>query len=303
MVALTWRAKLIVVLLAGSVAAGVVFWRMQGEGSSKHVEVAPSPPPTFEELKALYHFDSESVVQVGYLGEGGEPSLRYDPTISAKYAQALYSLFYKRGWRNGDAKKDFFAQVNWLVRTQDKKSGVWFNRFPFADLESPWISAGAQGEAIRALVRAYRVSHNIKYLKAAKLATKPFFVGVAKGGVVSSVGNLPCYESYAGSSYYLHSLNGFIYSLFGLRDLYRLTSNPRVLERFKTGVETLKKRLTLWETRSGSCYSLGEKCGWKRHARRVKLLVRLYRATGDKFFQEKAFSWDLKSPPQERLLD
>jgi len=83
-----------------------------------------------------------------------------------------------------------------------------------------------QGQAISLLSRAfYHSGGNELYLKTAHSALKPFKVLSKNGGVLSKFMNLhPWYEEYP-TVPPIFILNGFMYSLIGLYDLFSLAPN------------------------------------------------------------------------------
>lgn len=83
-----------------------------------------------------------------------------------------------------------------------------------------------QGQAISLLSRAfYHSGGDLKYLKSAHAALKPFKVLNQNGGVLSKFMNLHSwYEEYP-TIPPIFILNGFMYSLIGLYDLISLSPN------------------------------------------------------------------------------
>lgn len=83
-----------------------------------------------------------------------------------------------------------------------------------------------QGQAISLLSRAfYHSGGNELYLNTAYAALKPFKVLSNNGGVLSEFMNLyPWYEEYP-TVPPIFILNGFMYSLIGLYDLFSLAPN------------------------------------------------------------------------------
>lgn len=88
------------------------------------------------------------------------------------------------------------------------------------------LSAMGQGQGISLLSRAfYHSGGNELYLKTAGAALKPFKVLNNNGGVLSKFMNLyPWYEEYP-TVPPIFILNGFMYSLIGLYDLFSLAPN------------------------------------------------------------------------------
>lgn len=85
----------------------------------------------------------------------------------------------------------FYDSAEWFVRHQDVKTGGWPNPVrrklsEFIELKQGWYSAMGQGHAISLLARAFHHSNgDIKYLKAAINALKPFSVPSRQGGVLA----------------------------------------------------------------------------------------------------------------------
>jgi len=83
-----------------------------------------------------------------------------------------------------------------------------------------------QGQAISLLSRAFHHSGgNEVYLNTARTALKPFKIPSKNGGVLSKFMNLhPWYDEYP-TVPPIFILNGFMYSLIGLYDLFSLAPN------------------------------------------------------------------------------
>ncbi|KAF6732603.1 D-glucuronyl C5-epimerase [Oryzias melastigma] len=158
----------------------------------------------------------------------------------------------------------FFAASDWLLRNQDERGGwpIMVTRKlgeGFRPLEPGWYSAMAQGQAMSTLVRAYLLTKNQAYLKAALKAVGPYKVPSAQHGVKAVFMNkYDWYEEYP-TSPGSFVLNGFIYSLIGLYDLAETAGEKLGREAgqlFSRGMESLKAMLPLFDTGSGSIYDL-----------------------------------------------
>ncbi|KTF91257.1 hypothetical protein cypCar_00003491 [Cyprinus carpio] len=158
----------------------------------------------------------------------------------------------------------FFAASDWLVRNQDERGGwpIMVTRKlgdGFRALEPGWYSAMAQGQAMSTLVRAYLMTKDDTYLKAALRATGPFKLPSEQHGVKAVFMNkYDWYEEYPTipSSFVL---NGFIYSLIGLYDLAQTAGEKLGRDAgqlYSKGMESLKVMLPLYDTGSGTIYDL-----------------------------------------------
>ncbi|XP_060768034.1 D-glucuronyl C5-epimerase B isoform X2 [Neoarius graeffei] len=158
----------------------------------------------------------------------------------------------------------FFAASDWLLKNQDERGGwpIMVTRKlgeGFRPLEPGWYSAMAQGQAMSTLVRAYLLTKDETYLKAALRATGPYKVPSEKHGVKAVFMNkYDWYEEYptTPSSFVL---NGFIYSLIGLYDLAQTASDEdghEAARLYAKGLESLKAMVPLYDTGSGTIYDL-----------------------------------------------
>lgn len=172
--------------------------------------------------------------------------------------------------RNEQHSHAFRASADWLARNQDEKGG-WAVPVERSIAERKlvlppgWHSAMAQGHGISVLTRAFKEFDDRKYLKSALSALDLFRKNSSEGGVRASFFGIPWYEEYPttpGS----FVLNGFLYSLIGLYDLSQLdvTSESEdvrlkvteAAELYKTGIQSLKQLLPLYDTGSGTIYDL-----------------------------------------------
>jgi hypothetical protein len=96
-----------------------------------------------------------------------------------------------------------------------------------------------------------------RYNEIAVKAMRPFSLTTDAGGVTTFTEDGPFYEEYP-SQPPRHVLNGFIYALFGLRDLVRFTNNAEADRLWQDGLATLKKWLPRYDIGFWSLYQLPE---------------------------------------------
>jgi hypothetical protein len=92
-----------------------------------------------------------------------------------------------------------------------------------------------------------------------------------------------------------HVLNGFIFSLFGLLDFSRVTSDEKAKELWRQGVGTLEKKLQLYDTGYWSRYDLLRDCVASRfyHGNiHIPLLRALHVLSGKSVFMHYADRWE-----------
>jgi heparosan-N-sulfate-glucuronate 5-epimerase len=222
----------------------------------------------------------------------------YGPVTIAQYALGNFELFLDTGDRK--YKEVFLRQANWLndtLKTTLKGFGVWFHSCDHPDtrvLKAPWASAMAQGEGISVLLRAYQLTKRSSYLEKAKQAFGALQFDISEGGVkfTDASGDL-WFEEFP-SDPPSHVLNGFIFTLFGVYDFFRVTKSERALNLLEKGVKTLQKSLHLYDAGYWSVYDQLDKQLVSRdyHYLHINQLKALYGLTNKKVFLTYAQRWE-----------
>jgi hypothetical protein len=166
--------------------------------------------------------------------------------------------------------------------------------WPPYNLSEPWRSSMAQAQALGVLIRAYELTHEIKYLNTAEKLLISFFVEVKDGGVTYKTPNDGWwYELYAGdSSAQPRVLNGMLFSLMGIYDYYNRTNDSDAKYLFDQGLISLKKTLVLYDNNSSSYYDiLKTPAKFEYHTAQTALLENLHNITGDDLFQKFHDRW------------
>lgn len=151
--------------------------------------------------------------------------------------------------------------ILWLLENQDSETGAWLLKFEFqhprieSKIENPWISALSQGQGISLMCRMYSLTGDDKFLKSAILAYKVMENDVKEGGVRLGIQGGYWLEEYPTepSSF---TLNGFLYSIYGVYDLYMITNEQKYKDMFLKCVKTLEKMLPLYDTKELTYYDL-----------------------------------------------
>lgn len=220
----------------------------------------------------------------------------YYPVQIALFALGNLEKFLDTGEER--YREIFIRHVDWLVKNISIKDdfGVWEHNFvlPYYKFDRvPWVHGMAQGVAISALVRAYQLTGNKKYLEVAKLAYGAFERDIDEGGAryIDDKGNV-WIEEYA----ILpppHILNGFIFALFGIFDFYKITGSKEVLDLFYKGIKTVEKNLPLYDSGYWSFYDLIYKCPATKdyHMLHIEQLVALHKLTKNVIIGDFANKW------------
>lgn len=203
----------------------------------------------------------------------------------------------------------FYSSADWLVRHQDVKGGwpIQVRRkmaSGLIDLAPGWYSAMGQGQAMSLLMRAFNQSGRREYFDAAVKGMLPFNKPSAEGGVRAYFMNeYPWYEEYP-TTPPSFVLNGFIYSLIGLFDVFSLTppnlATGNAKQLFDDGMRSLKKLLPLFDTGSGSVYDLRHLtlggiapniARWDYHSTHINQLLLLATIDPEPIFNTVAQRW------------
>ena len=106
----------------------------------------------------------------------------------------------------------------------------------------------SQGQGISVLLRAFQLSNDNKYRDASLAAFSVFKMAVNQEGISVFLDYGTWYEEYPDPQSPGHVLNGHIWALFGLWDLYRVTGDREVSEYFDKGISALITDLEKYDT-------------------------------------------------------
>ena len=207
--------------------------------------------------KANYkdYFDNNGIPMLNYHGSIG---LQYNPIAISQYALGNYNLFLDSGSKK--RLKNFISSANWLagnLELNDHNVPVWNHHFNFEyknTLLSPWYSGLAQGLGISVLIRAYKETGKKKYFDAYKDAWISMTKQIKDGGVIyiDSNGNYWIEEYIVNPP--THILNGFIWSLWGVFDSWKIMKNDSAEELFNKCCKTLELNLMNYDNGYWSLY-------------------------------------------------
>ncbi|HQI41314.1 MAG: hypothetical protein B6D44_02240 [Ignavibacteriales bacterium UTCHB2] len=261
------------------------------------------------ELGRYYLDFSKKLKYTGPFNDSGIPLYSYKgreliehPTVISQYAFGVYEELLKSNFLNKDLYKKFFVLADWFVENaavvKDGK-GWWikikyYSEYKMAD---SWISAMAQGQAISVLTRAARLSNRLIYASTAVEALKPFNYSVAEGGLVNYFNGISVYEECPTPHKPMAVLNGWIFSLFGLYDLYLYNSNQNAKDLFYEGIDSLKRILKYYDIGNWTQYYLFDYpkvyyASLTYHILATEQLKAIYYLTGDQYFLNIYIKWN-----------
>lgn len=248
-------------------------------------------------------FDENGVPMCGF-EDGG---YSYFPINIAQYGFMLHAEWLEtKDEKTLDQLKANLKQLEKL-KTETEEDCVWYHSHFEAKyhIAAPWPSAMAQGECISFYLRMYQILGDESLLKTAIKSYQFLDKDVANNGVkrIDADGNL-WYEEYP-STPPSYVLNGFIYTLFGLYDLLRVTQRQDVKMNIDRCLKTLKDNLDKFDAGYWSYYDLLKKelvryyYQKNVHVPQLKVLAML---TGDPIFQNYATKWENHLTPWNYML-
>jgi len=166
---------------------------------------------------------------------------------------ALEQLYLYERTNNINFFYNFLIQVNWLVDKVivDEKGAYWVLDYSYSNVQPPWVSSLVQGLSISCLIRAYIHTNEAKFFAICSKAVEFYSVPVDKGGFKSTLNGYVMFEEYTNFDVSYNrsaALNGFILSLLGLVDYYRVSKSVETLELLNQGIFSLKKNIKEWQT-------------------------------------------------------
>ena len=211
---------------------------------------------TFAE-KADYagHYDANGIPMLDYRGTIGR---QYNPIAVAQWGLANYNQLRRTG--HPARREKVVRCADWLLANLDQNpNGLWFWNHKFDweyrdTLRAPWYSGLAQGQGISLLLRAHKETGNPNYLGAARDAFRAFERSIEDGGVAFRDARGDWWiEEYIVQPP-THILNGFIWALWGVYDMFLVSGESAHRALFERGVKTLENNLEAYDTGFWSLY-------------------------------------------------
>ena len=223
--------------------------------------------------------------------------LYYFATNIAQYCFILFAKYY------GSKDDKCYNQLKLCLdvlekeKSENENTVCWIqkNDCERYAIKAPWVSSMAIGEVMSVYLRMYQIEGNESYLNVAKKAYEFLKIDVADGGVRRRDENgYLWFEEYP-SNPPSYVLNGFIYTLFGLYDLYRVTGMADVKKDIDECIMTLKDNLHRFDSGYWSNYDLRYRELVRYYYQRnvhVPQMKVLYGLTGDSIFLKYANKWE-----------
>ena len=255
-----------------------------------------------------YHVYSEKLfLSLMTFTHNGLPVVQY-PGIGVRWNPAYVAWWALTGatahalGKETDGLERLRRGARWLLETAAEGAGggaVWNYSFRWregrARLEPPWISAISQGLGISALLRAYREGGDTAYLDASERAAVPFSLDAGSGGVRTRFGDACIYEEYPARPF-ARILDGSIFGLLGLYDLYRQTGKEEHGELFRAGLDGIRRTIEYWNYRDKWSWYGAHRylCSPMYNKLNSVLMEVLEEIAGDRLFGRYSAYWDPK---------
>lgn len=246
-------------------------------------------------------FDQSGVPMVGW----GKDAY-YLPVNIAQFGFIIHDLWLES--KNPNYLERLKKLLEWFDSKKEDFKGtyVWYNlKYDKKyDLKAPWVSGMAIGEIISFYVRMSQVLNKPSLIETALKAFDYLKLDVSNGGVrrYDINGNL-WFEEYP-TEKPSFVLNGFIYTIFGLFDLYRVSGNERVKDDLEKCIKTLKESMHLYDVGYWSLYDqLKKELVMVYYQRNVHVpeLDALFQLTDEPIFKYYRDKW-LKTLAKRNIL-
>ena len=223
------------------------------------------------------------------LVDGGEKI--YFPTSVFQYSLGLWDMYLERG--DEEKKERFLSLSEWALNNQ-RADGSWdcFGAIKYSIHFT--VSSMGQGEGISVLLRAYKLTGDVKWLEASRRAVKFMMIRLEDGGTLLVDGEDHYFEEYPDMSGYKRTiLNGWIFSLFGIYDYLKTEDDEKVRSVFEKSVATLKRHLPDYDAGYWSFYDrTGRVASPAYHELHIALLRVFSDITKDDFYRTYADRWE-----------
>lgn len=225
-------------------------------------------------LRDKEHLDSVEPFPIK--DEWGE---HFFPTAVFQYGLGAFDLYLDT--RDPLMRGKVLAHASWALDHQGDK-GLW-DAFGFAYPASPYGSM-AQGEGASLLVRANVLSPSARNVGAARKAIGALLA--PENGLVRFEDGVPVFLEFQGKPMVW---NGWIFTLFGIYDVWLATDDPFYLDLFNSSAGLLAKRLFEMDNGYWSMYSeKGAIASPFYHKLHIALLEAMFLLTENSLFKDMA---------------
>jgi rhamnogalacturonyl hydrolase YesR len=240
--------------------------------------------------------DSEGIptVDYGWLMGRYVGERRYPVTVAEK-ADKYYTYYLET--HDPEYFQRFINNVDWLVQNRRETGDfVVFPsdfEYPFYSCHEGWVSAMAQGLALKDFIHAYELTGDESYLILAEKVKNSYKVEVSQGGILYID---PNDKGYWFAEYACETpprvLNGFWFALEGLYHYYNATGDDEAKALFESGTDEMLHHLADFDSRRWTYYDLeGYPSTKNYHALHMEIMKDMHILTGDERFLNYHDRW------------
>ncbi|HRO75147.1 MAG TPA: D-glucuronyl C5-epimerase family protein [Crocinitomicaceae bacterium] len=228
---------------------------------------------------------------------GSKNAKHYSPVLIIQYGLMAHDLLKENKEKELNEQR-FITCINWLEGNKHVfNDGIVWRSVSNKQYNLPdgWVSGMYQGQAISIYLRAYQHFQNESYLETAKLIFNSFKYDYSEGGFkrIDENGHL-WFEEYP-TNPPSFVLNGYIYSILGIYDFYRVTQDGKALDLWNECVTTLEKNLHKYDVWYWSVYDQSKKQLVSYYYQKnvhVPLMQIMYQLTEKDIFNKYAIKWE-----------
>ena len=174
-----------------------------------------------------------------------------NPEAAFQYALALHDRYLAE--KNPQDLAQFLHYADYFQKLQNNE-GDWLYEFNWFESKAPWASPLAQSRGASVMLRAWRLSQEIRYLTAAQQALQKFFLNQEDGGYLYKLNTISYFEEYPASP--SCALNGHMAALFSLWEYGYWQKDTRYQHAFNQGLKALIALLPRFTLKNWTLYDL-----------------------------------------------
>lgn len=294
------------------------------ENGHRGITVGMGPYNTYENYMYFRDIGAYKKNSNVKLDENGFPMIFYEegyfynPVSFSQFSLSMYSdyIYSEDNKEKEKLKKEYIKCADFLITLQEKDGSFrypfeWYNFNSGETYPKGWVSSMAQGHALSVYARAYYLTKDKKYIENGNKVFNFMIKHKDQGGTLTTLEDIdPKYKDYIFFEEYVstpdtYTLNGYIFTLFGIYDWIQINNDYPKLEigntpdyYFYEGIESLKLVLPLFDIDGFSTYDLGH-IVYKNdghivapyHSIHIIQLSNLYTITGEKIFYDYQKLW------------
>jgi len=230
------------------------------------------------------HLFDEEGIPINKAANKNQKRIIHFPITIFQYGLGCYDYYLKTS--NSLYKNKMISTADWAIKNL-RDNGSW-NSFGCL-YYSCAVSSMAQGEGVSLLARAYNETNNKIYLESAIKATNFMLQDIDNGGTAQQKDDILVLYEYPNKNVVL---NGWIFSAFGLYDIWKLTNENKYGSAWHGAVKGIKEYLPKFDSGIWSYYSLdGKYASPFYHKLHIELLKALNQLSPDEIFNLYISNW------------